>query len=302
MTAAADELRGSTVALKNILFAMDFSADSLRAFPFAVRIALHYGSKVFVAHVVPDDFPTPMVEQASIDKQLQASVKTALGLPAGNLSDVPHEILVDHGAISARLLATAEACKVDLVVIGAHGWHGIRKLLKGSTAQEVACLASKPVLAVGPGVFGRQDFKAILYVTDLLPSSVHALAYALSFADRYRAELVVLHVNDGEGPETPSEARPRASAFFRKYVADETTSVAKQSNLIVDFGPRTELILEYAAREGSDLIVMGLHHLSGMKARIASHLPGSTSYEVISKARCPVLAVPPRSSPGRPSK
>jgi nucleotide-binding universal stress UspA family protein len=294
--AAADEMRASSVELRNILFAMDFSADSFRAFPFAVRIALQYGSKLFVAHVVPDGHPAPMNDQASIDKRLQASVEAALRTRSEYLDEVPHEILVDHGAINARLLATAQACKIDLVVIGVHGWHGLRKLLKGSTSQELACLASKPVLAVGPKVFGQKDLRRVLFVTDLLPSSVEALAYALSFAESYRAELVVLNVNDGEGQVTPSEARPRAEQFFRRYVADR---LPKQSNLIVDFGPRTELILEYAARAGSDLIVMGLNHLGGMKARIVSHLPGASSYEVISEAHCPVLTVPLRGQEDR---
>jgi nucleotide-binding universal stress UspA family protein len=65
-----------------------------------------------------------------------------------------------------------------------------------------------------------------------------------------------------------------------------------KANIIVDFGSRSDLILEHAARRQADLIVMGLHPLGSIKARIASHLPGSISYEVMSKAGCPVLTVP----------
>ena len=291
----ADELRESNVSLRNILFAMDFSPDSLRAFPFAVGIALHYGGKVFLAHIVPVESrdAASLKEQASLDKLLEVSMEAGLIDPLGSLSDVPHEVLVDHGDLCARLLAMANRCKIDLVVIGTHGRRGIKKLLKGSTAQEIACLATRPVLAVGPSVSRRLDFELILYVTDFLPSSVPALTYAVSLAKTYGANLLVLHVNDGDSREAPIEAAPKASKFLHEYLtAHGIHAMPGEANFIVDFGPRTELILEHATRRQVDLIVMGLHHIGGIKARIRSHLPGSTSYEVISQAHCPVLMVP----------
>ena len=38
------------------------------------------------------------------------------------------------------------------------------------------------------------EIKKILYATDLSESSVHALAYAVSLANRYKAGITVLHV------------------------------------------------------------------------------------------------------------
>lgn len=290
----ADELRNSPVSLINVLFAMDFSPDSLRAFPFAVGIALRYGGKVFVAHIVPagDGDAAPLKEQASLDKLLEASMEAGLNDPLGSLRDVPHEVFVDYGDICARLLAAAAKCKIDLVVIGTHGWQGIKKLLKGSTAEEIACLATRPVLTVGPSASCRVDFKSILYTTDFLPSSIHALPYAVSLAQAYGAELLVLHVNDGNSRETPAEATPQTSEFLGKYLTGYSAKAMPEANIIIGFGPRTELILEHATRRQVDLVVMGLHHLGSIRARIASHLPGSTSYEVASNARCPVLTVP----------
>jgi nucleotide-binding universal stress UspA family protein len=178
-------------------------------------------------------------------------------------------------------------------VIGTHGWQGVKKLLKGSTAEEIACLASRPVLTVGPNVSRRFDFKSILYPTDFMPSSISALPYAVSLAHAYGANLMVLHVNEGDSRETPVEAAPKTSEFLRQYLTGYGTNVTPEKvNIIVDFGPRAALILEHAARRQADLIVMGLDHMGSIKARIASHLHGSTSYEVVSKARCPVLIVP----------
>lgn len=291
----ADQLRVSPVSLRNILFATDLSPDSLRAFPFAAGIARQYGGKIFVAHIVPakDSHAGQLNAQASSDKLLEASVEAGLHDLPGYLRDAPHEVLVDHGDICSRLLAAADKCKIDLVVIGTHGWQGIKKLLKGSTAEEISCLATRPVLTVGPRASGRFDFGLILYVTDFLPSSIHALPYAVSLAQAYGADLMVLHVNDGNSRETPVEAAPRTSEFLHEYLTRYGAgTMPGKANIIVDFGPRADLILEHATRRQVDLIVMGLHHLGSIKARIASHLPGSTPYEVVSRARCPVLTVP----------
>ena len=55
----------------------------------------------------------------------------------GVLRETPHEVLIDHGDICAGLMETVDKHKIDLVVIGTHGWRGIKKLLKGSTAEKI---------------------------------------------------------------------------------------------------------------------------------------------------------------------
>ena len=43
------------VALKRILLATDFSPASEAMLPYALTIARHYGSELFVAHVIPSE-------------------------------------------------------------------------------------------------------------------------------------------------------------------------------------------------------------------------------------------------------
>jgi hypothetical protein len=71
-----------------------------------------------------------------------------------------------------------------------HGWHGMKKLLKGSSAEQIACIARKPVLTVGPHVSRRFGFRVIIYATDFLPAATHALPYAVSLAHTYNASLI----------------------------------------------------------------------------------------------------------------
>jgi nucleotide-binding universal stress UspA family protein len=295
--AMASEDRNTSVSLSNVLFALDFSPGSLRAYPYAAEIALHYGGKVFVTHIVPSEDCDEMqsAEQHRLDKLLEIAAEAGLNDSLGALREIPHEVLIDHGDICARLKATAEQHKIDLVVLGTHGWRGVKKLLKGSTAEEISCLATRPVLTVGPRVSRRSDFKRILHATDLLPGAERALPYAISLARKFGAELLILHVNDQTCHESPVEAGPKTLEFLRKQTTSSTSAtILDESRVIVDFGPATDIILQHAAARDVDLIVMGLNHLNGLKARISAHLPGSTAYAVASQAPCPVLTVPLR--------
>ncbi len=291
----AEQLWGPFVRLKNILFAMDFSPGSMLAFPFAASIARHYGGNIVMAHIVPDEDyqAVPSASYTAIN-EMEAELEEALSSPLGNLRDIPHELLFDHGDIRTRLLAVAESRAIDLIVIGTHGWRGVKKLLKGSTAEEIAVLAARAVLTVGPNVARRPDFKRILYATDFSAAAAHAMPYALSLAHAYDASLLFLHVNDWSSEEPPVDATPKTFEFIRDQLRKSGygKEMVERSQVIVDFGSRTDLILEAANKREADLIIMGLQASGGIKTRIATHLPGSTAYDVTARAPCPVMTVP----------
>jgi nucleotide-binding universal stress UspA family protein len=292
---AAEQPWTHWVQLRNILLAMDLSPSSERALPFAVNLARHYAGKVFVAHVVPSPHydVRNAASLAKVSKLETGAEKGLLSTIGSQLGEVPHEVLLDHGSLSARLLDAANRWNVDLIVLGTHGWQGIRRMLKGSTADEMAHLATRPVLTVGPNVSTPTEFRRVLYETDFSPAAAHAIPYAMSVAHAYRAALSLLHVNVWGSREPPVEAAPSVDHFFheqmRRFGYD-----ASQANLelLVEFGARDDRILDVAAHRAADLIVMGLNCTTGLRARLAAHLPGSTVYNVVSQAHCPVLTVP----------
>lgn len=282
------------IAYKNILFAMDLSQGSLLAFPFATSIARHYGGKLFVAHIVPSEDYDPLrpISQGRLAK-LEADVEEGLMNAPGGLGGLPHEVFIDHGSIRAKLIDTANRRGVDLIVIGTHGWHGIRKLLTGSIAEEIAYLATRPVLTVGPRVSCSWDFGRILFATDFSAAAAHAMPYASSLAHTYQASMVLLHVNEWTSKEPPIAASPKTFEFLREQIRNQGFKASGEDcEVVVEFGSRSDRILAVAETRQADLIVLGLNCSTGLKARIAAHLPGSTIYDVISEARCPVLTVP----------
>jgi nucleotide-binding universal stress UspA family protein len=292
----ASPLLASKIALRNILFATDLSPGSLLALPFAASIAQRYAGKLFLAHILPnEDYASVSSESRATLDRLESGAKEGLVGALGTLRNVDHEILTDHGSLRSRLLAVAEKCRVDLIVIGTHGWRGVKKLLRGSTAEEVACAASRPVLIVGPHVSTPPEFNHILYETDFSPMSARAIRMAFSLSETYDASLLCLHVNDWDSMEPPIAAASKTVEFFDEQVHRYRGSrLAERCKLRVEFGSRPERILHIAATHAIDLIIMGVPSSNGIRARIASHLPGSAAYDVVAEAACPLLTVPLR--------
>lgn len=151
-------------------------------------------------------------------------------------------------------------------------------------------------------------FRRILVAVDGSESSGRASQVALDLAEKYRSELFVLHAFTAPtspylstfpsmSPPTPSQAEIDAYyAYARKAalgVVGATASEAKKRRLSVKPEVReavssiVETIVDYAANEKIDLIVIGTRGLGGFK----KILIGSVSSGVITHAQCPVLVV-----------
>ena len=273
---------------------MDFSPNSLLAFSFAASIAEHYEGMLLLEHVTRvEDAVQPFPSEAAINK-MQFVMEEALTGAEKSLRNIPHELIFERGDVCSRLLATASERGTNLIVVGTHGIRGMRKLLNGSTAEEIVSRASCPVLTAGPRVDGPADFHRVLCAIELSPASGHAIPYALSLAQQYDSSLVFLHVNDSSGDERPVDTKSQTLKFVDEQIRHSgcDQAVMERARIIVDFGPRTELILEAATHYESDLIVMGLHTHRRVSARVAAHLPGPMAYDLIAQARCPIMTVP----------
>lgn len=141
---------------KHILIAVDFSDVTDRVIERAVELARgEGGSRLTLMHVVDylpplgfgDDFtPSPAVlidEQTLVRNGAHALERYAERHRLGPEVDR----LVQFGTARQEIVSIADQRAVDLIVIGSHGRHGLRRLL-GSTANAVLNDAACDVLAV----------------------------------------------------------------------------------------------------------------------------------------------------------
>lgn len=153
------------------------------------------------------------------------------------------------------------------------------------------------------------EFKQILCPTDLSEASRPALSYAAAFAGWYGARLSILHVVPTFDAITvpPSELAGQVQVIYPTSREEVTAELQRQAeasgaaNVPLDLdaaeGDPVAVIVERALDSRADLVVVGSHGRSGFNRL----LHGSTAEQVLLKAPCPVLTVPPRAPGHAPS-
>lgn len=138
----------------------------------------------------------------------------------------------------------------------------------------------------------------VLYPTDFSETAAHAGSYACLLARKLGARLHVLHImvfplpsmfTELTGLELArlyEEGRQQAAERLEEYLRGEEFQGLK-IQMTTALGVAEDEILKVAARERSDLIVMGTHGRTG----ITRAFSGSVTEKVVRMAPCPVLAV-----------
>ena len=144
-------------------------------------------------------------------------------------------------------------------------------------------------------------YRQILLATDFSGHSEQVTARARDLAQKYVAELSLLHVVENMpigdaayGPIVPFDIdlteQMLEAARTRMATLGESLGVPEQRQWVEIGSPKGEII-RFAAERGADLIVIGSHGRHGIGL-----LLGSTASSVIHHAECDVLAVRMRES------
>jgi len=287
-----------------ILCPTDMSDLSRIAVRCALAWAKRFGAKAFVLAARELGLPpryftaeqiatlTRQAEQA--EDQVRADLEKwvqGIGVP-----DTPFEAVVGPGPADRAILRAIEVVRPDLVVMGTHGRSGYNRFLMGSTTEKVIREIPVPLLtvregcrrlALGPAGAVHLDIRRILCAADDPKAPAANLAAVAELARAWGATVTVLH--SLEVPRwlatVPAGAREETERHLKQLVVSHAADV--RANVVVTEGPAYQRILEQAAREETDLIVVG-------GRRPGTDLPvfGSTAIRVMRHAPCPVLALP----------
>lgn len=142
------------------------------------------------------------------------------------------------------------------------------------------------------------NIKKVLVPVDFSDYSKSSLRYAVNFAKLFNAEIYLIYVV--EPVIYPPDfsmgqiAIPSVDVEIDKRALEELTNLAKKeippdvkSHIIVKSGKPYVEIIDTAASEDVDLIIIATHGRSG----IEHVLFGSTAEKVVRKAPCPVLTL-----------
>jgi len=288
------------IALKNILFLTDFSEPSGTALQYATMMARAYGAKVTALHVMLPSISAYMAGEMSASV-LNAEDDTALmemGRVQAELAGLPNEVIIRRDtAVWPSLTKFLREQEVDLIVLGTHGRTGLKKVIFGSTAEEVFRRTTVPVLTVGPAVrrpvHNGAQFRCVLFATDFNSVSSVAASYAMSLAQENQSRLVLLHVLPT--PKLGKSNRPVdlsvAEVLHRlQDVLPRDAELWCRPEPVVEHGKPSAQILATAERRGADLIVLGVRGMDRL-AKLTARTDRAIAYEVIAHASCPVLTL-----------
>lgn len=138
---------------KHILLAVDFYEHCEAVANRAKDLSNRYQAELSIIHVVDSlpitdagygaDIPFNM----DLTAELMAGAKKRLAKLAEMLAVTEDRLWLEMGSPKTEIIRVAEENKVDLIVVGSHGRHGLALLL-GSTANGVLHHATCDVLAV----------------------------------------------------------------------------------------------------------------------------------------------------------
>ena len=295
--------------IQKILATTDFSGLSLAGVRYAMNLRLKFGSSLTLLHVIEPTPPMAGIESlvlAQSDSEVAAwALKELAKLARREAGDEKHVTsLVRMGKPFHEITTEAGENQADLIVIATHGYTGVEHLLLGSTAERVVRHASCPVLTVPAhatpkrtGKTSPLNIKKILVPIDFSAISKDALPWAVFLAAQFKAELVLLHVEEKFpidyllGRELMSHTMvpliKQAGADLERLAESLRKTTETNISVVVRDGKPFQEICHAAETLGADLMVLTTHGHTGLK-----HVwLGSTAERVVRHAKCPVLVV-----------
>jgi nucleotide-binding universal stress UspA family protein len=135
--------------MKEILYATDFSPESLSALPFAVSFAQEHQARLTLLHVVGAPKVNELVHAEQYAESTLRRLKTLVPAEAETWCEPNYR--VEHGSEADKIMEIANALGADLIVLGvrgAEGGMGAATHLVESIAHRVVTEARCPVLTV----------------------------------------------------------------------------------------------------------------------------------------------------------
>jgi len=276
---------------------------------YAVGLAEKLGASVSLLHVI--ESPALMTGIEAVALVHSGSEVTALA--RSQLATLSQQESKDKVAVTCSIRSgkpfheiamAARERAADLIVLATQGYTGVNRVLLGSTAERVVRHASCPVLTVPTSSTSKQSgkifpfkLKKVLVPIDFSNISKNALPWATFLAQKFGAELILLHVTEKFpidyllGRELMSEVivplMKQAEAELEHMAESLSKSTGVNISAVVRDGTPFEEICNAAKTLGAELIVLTTHGYTGLK-----HVwLGSTAERVVRHATCPVLVV-----------
>lgn len=291
--------------IKNILVASDFSAPAGAAMQNALVLAKIFNTSITLLHVV-----TLFAESDIKDSQIstlndlfghlekKASQKIDACLAGIHSDGIKVDAAMRRGFnVAEEILTFIKKNEIGLVAIGSHGHKPLSQWILGSVADKVTKLADCPVLAVRQRSKNRaslKNYKRLLVASDFSPNSKKALEMAAALAST-ETQIDLIHVIDdsflahygSSGMASLMPVLQHQATETLAHFAQEVLPKKNNCRRVLEVGPVSDKIIEYAHKHHADMIIVG------QRSRFTDEpiMLGSVSDHLVRRSKTPVLVV-----------
>ncbi len=274
--------------IKKVLFPTDFSDIARHALDYAIMMAKKYQASLDLVYV---DEATYLMNPVNLDLQADFSLVNEEIRKVVHEKmrewvrffprEIPVSVAIEMGKPHLEIVEAAKKHGSDLIVMGTHGRSDADYFL-GSNAERVVRMAPCPVLTIRQAGI-RDRFMKILFPVDFSELCKQVGPQVIGLAREFGAELHFLHVSVAYS----HESRGFAEEEFVKFLDGlDLSGVNFRTGVYGAFVENTGII-EYAQKNGIDLIAISTHGRTGLKRLIM----GSVTEEVVNTSIIPVLTL-----------
>ncbi len=319
---------------RKIMCLMDLSFFTNTLLSYGAVLAKNYQSKLYLCHVISGkDTQSGSADTASRSGAFRtSSVPQARDYLQDLAKDLPVEsdVIVTRGDPVDEIQRTTQANNIDMVMAATHGVAGAKRFWKGSVTKKLIKALPCPILVLHArrilpmaSVEQSINLNKIVVGCDLASDSSNALDHGLEFAEKFQAQLHLIHVikptefivKMSSDPvdikashpiawsssshlkmdlESTDENQMRRTKMMNQLKVQLTDMMPEDHHnqcpaiaVLLDGEPHKELI-NYAKQQQIDMIVLGTRNHSILK----KFMVGSITDKIIQDANCPVLTIP----------
>ncbi|MDH5598435.1 MAG: universal stress protein [Cyclobacteriaceae bacterium] len=255
--------------MSKILCPVDFSDTSLNALEYASKIANVQGAVLIIYHVFTDKDYNKIVgeeEVAKTFKEQVADIKTKIETLAREIKEMEENSnmldcygVLDMGKLSTKILEKVNEESISLIVMGTTGFGKTSGLGIGSNTTHILEKANIPLLCIPDGSV-YNDFKTLIYATDIEEEDKIMIQNVVSFATYFSSSIKVVHVNH--------KYKQLENAMSMQYF-NELASFIQYKKIKYDTfnckGDIGDCLLEYTRSLEGDLLVLFSQHKNFME-------------------------------------
>lgn len=284
------------ISIHNVLIATDFSRLSSEILRAGINFCLVHRARPFILYVLSTKefalagFEAYAAARDVAERDLQDLVqhmRSEYGYEQGK----NYELLMSEGDVAECVFECAREKHADLVVVGTHGRSGLAKAFLGSVAESIFRHSEIPVLTVGPHArhLPPSGPRRLLVPLDFTAVSQHSASYACALAEKYQAEIVLMHVLSKPPAHASIANVDCLKDGMEKRLAEFVPCDAEPGKVrfIVECGSVVPTILAKTHELETELMVLGAHEYPHLR----DQLRYKPAYELVRESPCPVLTV-----------